>query len=83
MYSNVRSRAGLVALVFALIISLVSAVPIPILAPQSGLSSTAAAFSRSSQNIIQGIGGIAQIPRNDPISTVSSKARKVQIKQLL
>jgi len=28
-YSNIRSRAGLVALVFALIISLVSAVPIP------------------------------------------------------
>ena len=37
-YSNIRSRAGLVALVFALIISLVSAVPIP--ATESGFSST-------------------------------------------
>ena len=36
-YSNIRSRAGLVALVFALIISLVSAVPIP--TAESGLSS--------------------------------------------
>jgi hypothetical protein len=36
--ANIRSRAGLVALVFALIISLVSAVPIP--ATESGLSST-------------------------------------------
>ena len=36
--ANIRSRAGLVALIFALIISLVSAVPIP--ATESGLSST-------------------------------------------
>jgi hypothetical protein len=36
-YSIIRSRAGLVALVFALIISLVSAVPVP--AKESGLSS--------------------------------------------
>ena len=37
-YSDIRSRAGLVALFFALIISLVSAVPIP--TTESGLSST-------------------------------------------
>jgi hypothetical protein len=41
MYSNIRSRAGLVALVLALInISLVSALPIPFPASQSELSST-------------------------------------------
>jgi hypothetical protein len=49
--SNIRSRAGLVALVFALIISLVSAVPIP--ATESGLSSTLSA--RSNLNLHHGL----------------------------
>ena len=57
MYSNIRLRAGLVALVFALIsISIVSAVPIPIPASQSGLSSTLSFRSTPShdgQNSIQ------------------------------
>jgi hypothetical protein len=48
MYSNIRSRAGLAALVFALIsISLVSALPISFPASQSELSST---LSPSSSN---------------------------------
>jgi len=48
-YSNIRSRAGLVTLVvFALIISLVSAVPIP--ATESGLSSTLPPSSNPSLN---------------------------------
>jgi gas vesicle protein len=47
-YSKIRSRAGLVALVFALIISLVSAVPIP--ATESGLSSTLSPPSNPSLN---------------------------------
>jgi len=48
MYSNIRSRAGLVALVLALIsFSLVSALPISIPSSQSELSST---FSPSSSN---------------------------------
>ena len=47
-YSNIRSRAGLVALVFALIISLVSAVPIPV--TESGLSSTLSPISNPSLN---------------------------------
>jgi hypothetical protein len=48
MYSNIRFRAGLVALVLALItISPVSALPIPISSSQSELSST---FSPSSSN---------------------------------
>ena len=44
-YSNIRSRAGLAAPIFALIISLVSAVPIPV--TESRLSST---FSPPSSN---------------------------------
>jgi len=47
-YSNIRSRAGLVALVFGLIISLVSAIPIP--AAGSGLSSTLSPSSYPSLN---------------------------------
>jgi len=47
-YSNIRSRAGLVALVFALIISLVSAAPVP--ATASGLSSTLSPRSDPSQS---------------------------------
>jgi hypothetical protein len=51
MYSNIRSRAGLVALLFTLIgISLVSAAPIPSSIPQSGLSSTVLPHSNLSHN---------------------------------
>jgi hypothetical protein len=51
--NSIRSRAGLVALVFALIISLVSAVPIP--ATDSGLSSTLSphTINLNGQNHIQ------------------------------
>jgi len=45
-HSNMPSRAGLVGLVFALIISLVSAVPIPV--TESGLSSSSTLSHRSS-----------------------------------
>ena len=48
MYSSFRSRAGLVALVFALIISLVSAVPIS--ATESGLSTSSSPRSNPSLN---------------------------------
>ena len=50
-YSNIRSRAGLVALVFkfALINSLVSAVPIP--ATESGLSATVTLPPRSNPSL--------------------------------
>jgi len=47
-YSNIRSRAGLVALVFVLVISLVSAIPIP--AAGSKLSSTLSPSSDPSLN---------------------------------
>lgn len=51
MYSNIRSRAGLVALVFALIsISLVSAIPVPIAAPRSEVSSTLLPDNNPSHN---------------------------------
>jgi hypothetical protein len=58
MYSIIRSRAGLVALVFALIsISLVSALPISFPAAQSGLSSPLSLSpnnpSHDGQNLIQ------------------------------
>ena len=69
MYSNIRPRAGLVVLVFALIIQLVSAVPVPTLAPQSGLSFALSSLSnRHGQDLIQrDTGGI-----NGPTSTVSA-----------
>jgi hypothetical protein len=71
MYSNIRSRAGLVALIFVLIISLASAVPIP---TQAGLSSTSfARRARDGKDLIQrDIGQIAHISRNTPISIVSA-----------
>jgi hypothetical protein len=47
-YSNIRSRAGLVALFLVLIISLVSAVPIP--AAESGLSKVSTTLSPSSNS---------------------------------
>jgi len=54
MYSDIRPRAGLVALVFALIsISLVSAVPIPIPTSQPALSSTLSFPSLNGENHIQ------------------------------
>jgi len=48
-YSNIRSRAGLVALVFALIISFVSAIPIP--STEFGLSSTTLSRRSNGQDI--------------------------------
>jgi len=51
MYSNIRSRAGLVALFLILIsISFVSAIPVPISAPRSEVSSTLLPDSNPSHN---------------------------------
>jgi hypothetical protein len=52
MHSNIRTRAGLVALVFILIsISLVSAIPVPISAPRYEVSSTSLPDSNPSHNV--------------------------------
>jgi hypothetical protein len=70
MYSNAPSgaRAGLVVLIFALIISFVSAAPIPVSVSQSGLS--------SNQDLIHGdTPKVPAVPVNGPISTVSVTAR--------
>jgi hypothetical protein len=72
MYSNIRSRAGLVALVFALIsISLVSAFPIPIPVPQPDLSSALSSRSTPSRN---GEPGLIQ-PDTHRIAKILSKAQ--------
>jgi hypothetical protein len=76
-FSNIRSRAGLVALVFALIISLVSAVPIPI--SESRLSSTSSPRSNPSlngQNQIQlDTTATEKIPLKGRMSTLPAASR--------
>lgn len=65
---NIRSRAGLVALIFALIISLVSAVPIP--ATESGLSSTTTPSLNGHDQL-----DIAKISSNGRVSTLPAAPR--------
>jgi len=76
MYSIVPSRAGLVVLIFALIISFVSAAPIPISASQSGFSPSSSHSNRNGQDIIhRDTPRIAQIQLNGPTSTISVTTR--------
>ena len=70
-YSNIRSRAGLVALVFAIIISLVSAVPIP--STEFGLSSTLS--HRSNGQGVQVQPATAEFPFSGPAATKSPASR--------
>ena len=76
-YFNIRSRAGLVVLVFALIISLVSAAPIP--AIESGLSSTSSHRSNPSLNgqdhIQLDTPRIPKIPFSGRMSTLPAATR--------
>ena len=78
MYSNIRLRAGLVALLFALItISLVSAVPIPIPASQSGLSSLSSR-STPSHNGQNKLGSDNRIIAKSPLDDHMSRANLVR-----
>jgi len=70
-YSNICSRAGLVATIFALTISLVSAVPIP--TPESGLSSTLSLRSNPSLNGQPGV-DTARILSSGRMSTSATRA---------
>jgi hypothetical protein len=78
-YSNIRSRAGLVALVFALIISLVSAIPIPAAGsePSSTLSPT------SSNPSLNGLPEVdtAKISLSGRMSTLPTATRALAHRQ--
>jgi hypothetical protein len=76
-YSNIHSRAGLVALVFVLIISLVSAIPIP---AGSGPSST---LSPSSDLSLNGLPEVdtAKISLSGRISTLPATTRTLARRQ--